>query len=283
MNRPQQPPESPWSRTRLDAQVFNVCFLTVSAMSVLCVVLVMVSAFAASESSDRRAWPEALALMSLTAATLLGAARHLPGQNILLAAGLIGVTGAGLHGMSAATALPFGPITFTLRIGPRWMEIFPWVMPLLWMVAVFNSRGVARLILRPWRKLKNYGLWLIAVTTLLVVLFDLALEPFATHAREYWIWHQTKLPWTWHGMPVVNPVAWGAVTVLILSFTTPVLIGKKQRPSKSPPDYFPLAAWLACVVMFGVGAAAEKLWLAAGFCGALTAATTVFAVRGARW
>jgi hypothetical protein len=52
-------------------------------------------------------------------------------------------------------------------------------MPFIWAVAVLNSRGVARLILRPWRKTTKYGLWVIGLACVLTVIFDFNLEPFA--------------------------------------------------------------------------------------------------------
>ncbi len=273
----------PSNQISLDLQVLHVCFVVVTVMSALSCLLLLWALVSPESMAARRGWPESLALLSLTAATLLGASRHLPIQNIALAAVLIGVTGAGVHGLSAATAVPFGPVTYTLRIGPRFLDIFSWAMPFLWIIAVLNSRGVARLILRPWRKLKNYGLWLIATTAALAMIFDFALEPFATLVREFWLWQPTKLPWAWHGMPLVNSFAWLGLTVLILSFTTPALIGKKQRPSKSPPDYFPLGVWFGCVVMFGFGAWTGGLWTAAAFSCVSAIVVTVFAVRGACW
>lgn len=273
----------PNHRANLDAQLLNICIFVVVAMTAASSLWLLQTFFSPASMTANRGWPESLVLLSFATATLLAASRHLPMQNIALAAVLIGVTGAGVHGMSAATAVPFGPITYTLRIGPKFLDLFSWAMPFVWIIAVLNSRGVARLILRPWRKLKNYGLWLIALTAALVMLFDLALEPFATHIREFWLWQPTKLPWTWYGMPVVNSFVWLGLTVLILSFTTPALIGKKQRPSQSPPDYFPLGAWISFVILCGIGAGAGGLWVAAAFSAVAAIVVGVFAVRGARW
>ena len=77
-------------------------------------------------------------------------------------------------------------------------------MPLIWVVVILNSRGVARLILRPWRKIRNYGFWLIGLTAALTMLFDLAFDPFASRVKHYWLWVPTKLPLTWQGAPGNN-------------------------------------------------------------------------------
>ena len=90
-----------------------------------------------------------------------------------------------LHGLGAATAIPFGPFTYTNAAGPRIFGVLAWPITALWIIAILNSRGVARLILRPWRKIRTYGFWLIGITAVLTVLFDVALEPFATRVKHF--------------------------------------------------------------------------------------------------
>ena len=123
-----------------------------------------------------------------TAATLVALTRQLPAQNVLLAAFVIAFIGGVAHSVGAKSGIPFGPFMFGPDAGQKLFGTLPWAMPLLWVVAVLNSRGVARLILRPWRKIHAYGFWLIGLTALFTMLFDCALEPFAAHAKHYWIW-----------------------------------------------------------------------------------------------
>lgn len=227
-------------------------------------------------------WPEALLLVAASSATLLALARQLPGQNVLLAATIIGCIGSIAHLVCAKTAIPFGPLQFTAT-GPTLFDALPLAMPLLWIAVVLNSRGVARLMLRPWRKLRSYGFWLIGITTLLTVLFVLALEPFAVRANHYWLWLPTKFPLTWYGMPLTNLLGWALTTLLILAFATPPLINKQQRSRKSAPDYHPLIAWLLLLALCGTGAALHQLWAAAAATLGIGVAATVFALRGARW
>jgi uncharacterized membrane protein len=228
-------------------------------------------------------WAETLLVFTVTLTTLVSLARQLPGQNVLVATTIIGVTGGIAHSVGAVTALPFGPFAYTDAAGPRIFGMLAWPMPALWIIIVLNSRGVARLICRPWRKLKNYGFWLIGITTALVVLFDLALEPFASHVNGYWFWLPTKFPVTWHGMPLTNSLGWLMITLLMLAFATPPLINKQSRSRKSAPDYHPLVVWLLGLTLFAIGAFQHQLWLATGFCAIAGIVTAVFARRGARW
>jgi uncharacterized membrane protein len=227
-------------------------------------------------------WPEALLLLLATVSTLAALARQLPAQNVLLASCPIAVIGAGTHAVGAKSGIPFGPFMFGPEIGWKFFNLLPWAMPLLWVVAVLNSRGVARLALRPWRKMRTYGFWLIGLTALFTMIFDCALEPFAVQAKHYWIWTTTGYSLTPQGAPVSNSVGWFIITVLMLAFATPALINK-QLSKRSAPDFHPLAVWLGGVLLFAVGAAMHGLWPAVAVDAAIGIAVTVFAVRGARW
>jgi uncharacterized membrane protein len=154
--------------------------------------------------------------------------------------------------------------------------------PLIWVVAILNSRGIGRLILRPWRKTKTYGFWLIGVTAALATVFDFALEPFASRVKHYWIWEPTRFPLSWHGVPLVNFFGWLVVSLLVLAFVTPLLINKHPT-QRHPPDFHPLSVWLGSVLLFATGATAHGLWIASALDGIIGVAVAVFAIRGSRW
>ena len=148
------------------------------------------------------------AFASVTALT-----RQLPVESVVFAAFITALIGGAAHGLSARTDLPFGPITFSETAGPQLFNTVPWTLPLLWVVAIFNSRGAVRLILRPWRKVKNYGLWLLGLAAVLSAGFDLALEPFAAKAKHLWLWQPTKIAVTWHGASPLSLLGWLAVSL----------------------------------------------------------------------
>jgi uncharacterized membrane protein len=227
-------------------------------------------------------WPDGL-LVVLTAATVLASlTRQLPGQNVMLAAFIIAFIAGAVQSIGALTTIPFGPFIYTDQIGQRIFYPLPWAMPLMWITVILASRGVARLILRSWRDTPNYGFRLIGLTTLLVVLLDFGLEPFATRVKHYWIWNSTRLRFDWYTAPWVNFFGWAVTTLLILAFATPSLINKKPGP-QPPPDYSPLVVWLLLNFLFATGAARHQLWPAVGLISLISVVVTLLAVRGARW
>ena len=227
-------------------------------------------------------------LIVLAAVTsMLSMAKKLPLQNILLAAAITALIGGIAFSLTAqpAIAMPFGPLVFGPGAGGKIFNVVPWPLPVMCIVVIFTSRGVARHILRPWRKLrKHYGWWVILLTALLVTAFDLALQPFAVRNADFWLWQPTKMPALWDGASPLDPVGWFFVTVLILAIITPSLI--RKQPGKrhhEPMEYHPVAVWLGALLLFAVGAvragAMAALWFDAG----LAAVTLTFVVRGAKW
>lgn len=226
--------------------------------------------------------PEGWLLLLATASTLVALTRQLPAQNVLLAAVITALIGGLAHSLGAKAGLPFGPLLFGSEAGLKLFDTLPWIMPLLWVVAVLNSRGVARLVLRPWRKMRTYGFWLMGLTALFTMVLDCALEPFATRIKHYWIWPTGGYSLTPQGAPASNLVGWFVVTLLILAFVTPVLINK-QLSKRSTPEFHPLAVWLGAVLLCGVASGLHGFWLAVVMDAVIAAVIAGFAIRGARW
>jgi uncharacterized membrane protein len=224
-------------------------------------------------------WAQGLFLASATATTLVAQARHLPAQNVVVAAVLIAFVGGVVQTVGATTGIPIGAFAHTNKFGPLLFDTLPGLIPLIWVVAIINSRGVARLILRPWQKSKLYGLRLIGLTCLLTVLFDFGLEPFAPKASHSRIWEQPETTFTWYTSPWINLVGWAITTLLILTFATPWFIDKRSVGQR--PDYHSLIVWVSLVLLFATASAARQLWLAAGIHVLAGALATAFALRGA--
>ena len=212
--------------------------------------------------------------------SVVGLARRLPEQNIAVSAALIGAISLGISVVGEKTGVPFGRRTYTPTLGAKILAV-PWSLPLLWLVVVVNARGVARLILRPWRKTNYYGFRVIGLSGLLAVLLDAGLEPFAARVLHYWFWNTHANVLNWYSAPWANFLGWYVTVLAILGFSTPWLINK--QPLKQPTDYHPLVVWLMLNFHFATGDALEHSWAAVALSLLANAVMTVYAVRGARW
>lgn len=259
----------------------NIFHRFVFILFLICAAVMVCSLTGALRLRDSR-WVEGLLLVLALVTTLFALARVLPAQNVITAVALIMLISGVVQLIGAWTGIPFGSCDYTERMGPRLFGPLPWPVSLIWAVAILNSRGVARLILRPWRKMGRYGFWVIGLACLLTVVFDASLEPFASTINQYWLWEVPKNLPTLQGAPLTDFLGWAVTTLIILAFVTPWLINKRP-PSKAPPDYHPLIVWLVLNLLPGLGAGMHHLWWAAGFTLAASVSVAVFAWRGARW
>jgi uncharacterized membrane protein len=245
---------------------------------VLTLGVAIASAFTPPEATGNL---DALMLLLATAGSITALARQLPLQSVLFASVITAFIGCITHGLSARTAIPLGPLSFGESIGPKLFNTVPWTIGLFWIIAIFNSRGVARLVLRPWRKIKNYGFWLIGLTAGFALVFDLALEPFA-HLKHFWLWLPTKIPVNWYGASPVSFLAWTFVVLIILAVIMPYLI-RKQPGNHSAADLTPLALWGGAIILFGVAAARTGQWPALMLDSAAILIVGILSWRGAKW
>ncbi len=260
---------SPWAQA-IHKPVFIV-FLAIFALEWVRLLLGM---------ADDQVWTLLLFWALAAATSLVGLARRLTGQNVLASATLITLLSFGIELISDRTGIPFGPRVYTDAAGPKVLAV-PLVIPLLWLTVIVSTRGVARLILRPWRKTTYYGFWVIGLACLLAVGLDVGLEPFASRVTRCWFWHTLPNVRNWYSAPWAHFLGWGVTTLGILGFTTPWLINK--QPVKEPTDYHPLAIWLLLNLCFATGNAANRMWLALGATAVGCVVATVYAIRGARW
>ncbi len=224
-------------------------------------------------------------LVLATITSLASLTKQLPLQNVLLAAAITALIGGIAFSLTAAPtiAMPFGPLVFASGAGDKILNLLPWPLPLMCIVIIFSARGVARHILRPWRKTKSYGWWVIGLTAVLVTGFDLAFEPFAVRTQHLWLWQPTKIPAMWQGASPMDPIGWLVMTLLTLAIITPWLIRKQPGSGHQQPDYHPVAVWLGALVLFAVGAVRVGALVPLGIDAVLAAVTLIFVIRGIKW
>jgi uncharacterized membrane protein len=230
-------------------------------VAILSTIVCLATALAGQGSGRVGGWAAGAWFLLAGLAGLSYLGRRLPLQNlgavllVALASAFIGLT------LALRSSAFLGAVSYADGFGPKVLGIVPWQIPCLWLGLVLSSRETARLILRPWRRDRYYGYWLMGVAALLVLWTELALEPFALHVAGWWNFRGVIPEVHWVGVPwVVLPGSF-ILAVLVLGFVGPWLIVK--RPIPTPPDSYPLAIWLLFNGGFLLGNLWRGLWVPA--------------------
>lgn len=108
--------------------------------------------------------------------------------------------------------LPFGPYAYTDGLGPKWFGHVPLLIPLSWFLMAVPSFAIAR-------RLATDTTHRLLVGSLVLLSWDLALDPAMSFATKYWVWGATG---PYYGMPWLNLIGWyvtglALMTVLVAS------------------------------------------------------------------
>lgn len=220
-------------------------------------------------------WTPILAIaffLCAASAHVFAIARRLPAQSALACGAVVwAVTFVALTLAVGYPAL-LGRIDFARWPGASEPTRLPWQVPalgVLWIALVLGARETLRSLLRPWRRDKYYGFFLLAGTALLVLTADLAVQPFAFRLAGWWSWQGPFHGASWQGVPLQCFATSFVLALLAATFATPWLIPK--HPIQTAADCWPLAIWLLVQSYFAVGNVIHKQWMAVGLTAAISA------------
>ena len=130
------------------------------------------------------------------------------GARGVVAAAAVALLSFGVEYVGVTTGVPFGRYTYTDQLGIK-LGAVPLPIPFAWLLAVPGAIAVAHLLgVRGW--------WRVPATALLVVVFDLAIEPFAAFVSGYWEWLDGGV---YYSIPLANFGAWGVTGFVLAGIT----------------------------------------------------------------
>jgi uncharacterized membrane protein len=112
--------------------------------------------------------------------------------------------------MGTGTGLPFGEYRYTEALGWMWFAHVPALIPLSWFFMALPSYAIARQL--GGRAQGAVGRVLLA--SLLLLSWDLALDPAMSYATSYWVWGQDG---PYYGMPWLNLFGWYVTGLAIMA------------------------------------------------------------------
>lgn len=119
------------------------------------------------------------------------------------------IWGSLVGGMSelagTTTGQPFGAYFYTQWFGPKFMDHVPYFIPPSWFAMALLSWDLSF-------RLANNRLQRILVTAMLMVLWDVSLDPAMSKAFPFWIYPDGGF---FYGMPFSNWIGWFGVSLII--------------------------------------------------------------------
>jgi uncharacterized membrane protein len=153
------------------------------------------------------------------------------GWRWLPAFGAVYVLSLGSELMGTAFGVPFGPYAYTDLLGWKWLGLVPALIPLSWFFMAVPAYGLAARALggpekggelggaAGWATTHGGAAGRIFLGSLLLLAWDLALDPAMSEVTRYWVWGE---PGPYYGMPLMNLFGWyvtGVVLMVVLEWT----------------------------------------------------------------
>jgi putative membrane protein len=104
--------------------------------------------------------------------------------------------------------LPFGAYSYGSGLGHKWLDRVPVVIPLSWFAMALPSYALARAA-HPASPAAT-----VALGSLVLLCWDLALDPAMSAATRYWVWGHSG---PYYGMPWMNLFGWYVTGVLLMA------------------------------------------------------------------
>jgi putative membrane protein len=144
-----------------------------------------------------------LAFVALAVALVrLAGVRWLPALGAVYAASLASEL------LGTTVGLPFGPYRYTDGLGLKWFGHVPLLIPLSWFTMALPSFALARGV-RPAAR--------VPIAALVLLAWDLALDPAMSRATFYWVWGSTG---PYYGMPWLNLLGWFVTGLVLMAILT---------------------------------------------------------------
>ena len=161
-----------------------------------------------------------LTVLAFAFALLHGSVR-LGWSKILLLVGLTFGISLLFESVGVATGLIYGPYHYTHLLGPMFLGLVPYLIPLAWFMMMYPSFIIAaRIVPVSWPGWRR-GLAVAAVGALVMTAWDLAMDPFMVMAG-HWVWDTQG---AYFGIPLQNYWGWW-----LTSFVTLVLFLLIAKP-----------------------------------------------------
>ena len=145
---------------------------------------------------------------------------------------IVVATGLAFESVGVASGAVYGPYHYTDQLGPKFLGLVPFLIPVAWFMMIYPSFRIADQLaerMNPrgfWRGVLTAGLAAVAMTA-----WDLAMDPMMVMAG-HWVWEQ---PDAYFGVPIQNYWGWWLTTFTALALYQLVLRWLPGNDETTPP------------------------------------------------
>ena len=146
--------------------------------------------------------------------------------------------------VGVATGLVYGPYHYTNKLGPLFLGLVPYLIPVAWFMTIYPSFVIAdRLIPPDWKRWQRI-LSVATVGGLAMTAWDLVMDPVMV-ASGHWVWDDllSKSNGAYHGIPLQNFSGWW-LTVFTTFALYLLISGKTPQPRSAKFDRLAVLSYL---------------------------------------
>ncbi len=159
-------------------------------------------------------WVAMISPLAGVAASALHAWSYLGGRRAIVFMVVTGLGSLILETFGVATGWLYGPYHYTYRLGPLFMGLTPYLIPVTWFMMLYPSYVMSRIITR--RLMVKHAilntLVIASIGGLIMTSWDLVLDPVMVK-QEHWVW---EVFGGYFGIPIQNFLGWWFTSFTIL-------------------------------------------------------------------
>jgi uncharacterized membrane protein len=185
-------------------------------------------------------------------------------KRALLLLGCVFVISLLFESVGVATGLVYGPYHYTDKLGPKFLGLVPYLIPVAWFMMSYPSFVIAdRLVPSGWRRWTRL-VTVAAVGGLVMTAWDLVMDPVMVY-NGHWVWDVNG---AYHGIPLQNYSGWW-LTVFTSYAIYMLARGKGASPAGDRSDRLALVSYFITtlgMVLSSLFGGAGELGLIGIFC-----------------
>lgn len=138
--------------------------------------------------------------------------------------------------LGVATGWVYGPYHYTDLLGPKFLGLVPYIIPLAWFMMMYASFVIAQVLIPAYKNRFVHLLVCAAVAGVVMTAWDLMMDPLMV-AGGHWVW---EIQGAYFGIPVHNYIGWWLTTFVTVACF--LLLWPRQQREAQPAEPLP-ATW----------------------------------------